>query len=149
MDVLSVLFLCTGNSARSILSEAILNRLGEGRIVAYSAGSHPTGRVHPYARALLDESGYPTADLRSKSWDEFAGADSPTLDVVVTVCDNAANEVCPVWPGGPRRVHWSIPDPAAVQGSDAERRRAFGDAYDLLDARIAELLAQFRDSILR
>jgi arsenate reductase len=145
----TVLFLCTGNSARSILAEAILNRLGEGRIVAYSAGSHPTGRVNPYALALLDELGYPPADLRSKSWDEFAAADSPTLDVVVTVCDNAANEVCPVWPGDPRRVHWSIPDPAAAQGSDAERRRAFGDAYDLLDAHIAELLAQLRDSILR
>ncbi len=134
----NVLFLCTGNSARSILAEALLGKIGHGRFMAHSAGSMPKGAVHPQALALLERLGYPTAKLRSKSWDEFASA--PALDFVFTVCDNAANEVCPVWPGQPMTAHWGIPDPAAVEGSDDEIARAFHDVYMLLRRRI-ELFA--------
>lgn len=132
----SVLVLCTGNSARSILAEAILNRLGAGRLKAYSAGSMPAGRVNPHAIALLEKLHFDTSGLRSKSWDEFAQAGAPKLDVIITVCDNAAGEVCPIWPGRPITAHWGIPDPAAVEGTDAEKAAAFADAYRRLNARI-------------
>jgi len=136
----NVLFLCTGNSARSILAEAILNRIGEGKFKAYSAGSFPKGQVNPHALALLRRLGYPTEGLRSKSWDEFSKAGAPELDFVFTVCDNAANEICPVWPGHPMTAHWGVPDPAAVEGSEAEITAAFRDAFHLLERRI-ELFA--------
>lgn len=135
--VFNVLFLCTGNSARSILAEAILQRLGQGRFVAFSAGSHPKGEVHPYALDLLQKFNHPVAALRSKSWDEFAVPGAPELDFVFTVCDNAAGEVCPLWPGQPMTAHWGIPDPAAVEGSEAERRAAFADAYGRMHNRLA------------
>jgi arsenate reductase (thioredoxin) len=136
-----VLFLCTGNSARSILAEAILNRAGQGRFKAYSAGSQPKGQVNPHAIALLDRLGYPTADLRSKPWDEFARPGAPALDFVFTVCDNAAGETCPVWPGQPMTAHWGIPDPAAVDGSEVEIALAFAEAYRQLDTRIRLFLS--------
>jgi protein-tyrosine-phosphatase len=132
----NVLFLCTGNSARSILGEAILNKTGAGKFVAYSAGSMPKGEVHPHALALLLRLGFPTEHLRSKSWDEFARPDSPKMDFVFTVCDNAANEVCPVWPGQPMTAHWGIPDPAAVEGDDKTIGQAFRDAFMALQRRI-------------
>jgi len=125
----NVLFLCTGNSARSILAEAILNRMGGETFAAFSAGSQPKGAVHPAALALLKKLGHPTADLRSKPWDEFAEAGAPELHFVFTVCDNAAGEVCPVWPGQPVTAHWGVPDPAAVQGSEAEVAAAFAETY--------------------
>jgi protein-tyrosine-phosphatase len=131
-----VLFLCTGNSARSILSEALLNRRGGGRFRAHSAGSHPTGRVNPFAIEMLHKAGIPTEGLRSKSWNEFAGPDARPLDFVFTVCDNAAGEVCPLWPGQPLTAHWGIPDPAAVQGSDESKQKAFNDAFVTLERRI-------------
>lgn len=136
----NVLFLCTGNSARSILAEAILNKLGKEKFVAYSAGSMPKGEVHPQTLALLERLGFPTEGLRSKSWDEFGGPDAPQLDFVFTVCDNAADEVCPVWPGHPMTAHWGIPDPAAVAGSESEIASAFRDAFRILQRRI-ELFA--------
>ena|SRR5690348_9706378 len=136
----SVLFLCTGNSARSILAEAILNKLGQRKFVAYSAGSHPKGAVNPNALALLERLGYPTAGLRSKSWDEFAVEGAPKLDFVFTVCDNAANEVCPVWPGQPMTAHWGLPDPALATGDARTIEQAFRDAYYVLQRRI-ELFA--------
>lgn len=136
-DSFNVLFLCTGNSARSIMAEAILNELGKGRFKAYSAGSHPTGRVNPLALALLDERGLSTAGLRSKSWAEFAQAGAPFLNFVFTVCDQAAAEPCPVWPGQPMTAHWGVPDPAAVQGTDDEKRRAFLSTYVTLNRRIS------------
>jgi protein-tyrosine-phosphatase len=132
----NVLFLCTGNSARSIIAEALLNRYGAGRFKAYSAGSHPKGAVHPYAIDLLEKLGLPTAGLRSKGWEEFARPGAPELDFVFTVCDNAANEVCPVWPGQPMTAHWGIPDPAAVEGSETAKRKAFNEALRLLTNRI-------------
>ena len=132
----NVLFLCTGNSARSILAEVLLNSRGAGRFRAFSAGSHPVGRVNPYALAFLQKAGHATDGLRSKSWDEFARPGSPALDFVFTVCDSAANEVCPIWPGQPITAHWGLPDPAAVQGSDAEKEKAFRDTYVTLDRRI-------------
>lgn len=132
----NVLILCTGNSARSILAEALINRLGQGRLQAYSAGSQPTGKVNPFAIDKLRAIGYPTDGLRSKSWDEFALPGAPTLDFVFTVCDDAAGEVCPVWPGRPMTAHWGIPDPAAVDGSDEDRRAAFRDAGRTLLGRI-------------
>lgn len=132
----NVLFLCTGNSARSILSEALLNRRGGGRFRAFSAGSHPTGRVNPFALDLLQRSGIPVEGLRSKRWDEFAAPGAPPLDFVFTVCDNAAGEVCPLWPGQPMTAHWGIADPAAVEGSDADKRKAFDEAYRVLERRI-------------
>ena len=133
----NVLFLCTGNSARSILAEAIMNREGQGRFRAWSAGSMPKGEVHPQALALLRRLHYPTDGLRSKPWDEFAVPGTPALDFVFTVCDNAAGEVCPIWPGQPITAHWGIPDPAAAEGSDAEIALAFADAYRLLNNRIS------------
>jgi protein-tyrosine-phosphatase len=136
----NVLFLCTGNSARSILAEALLNRMGKGKFVAYSAGSQPKGAVHPAALALLRRLGFETTGLRSKGWDEFAKPGAPQLDFVFTVCDNAANEVCPVWPGQPMTAHWGAPDPAAVSGSEAEVAHAFRDTLGLLQRRI-ELFA--------
>ena len=138
----NVLFLCTGNSARSIMAEACMNNLSisRGKFVGYSAGSHPKGKVHPMALDLLKRGNMPTEGLRSKSWDEFAGDHAPVMDFVFTVCDNAAGERCPYWPGQPMTAHWGIPDPAAVDGSEAEQRRAFIDAYAVLRRRI-ELLA--------
>jgi protein-tyrosine-phosphatase len=132
----SVLFLCTGNSARSILAEAALREKGRGRFTAYSAGSFPTGRVNPLAVDLLHRMGLPTEGLRSKSWDEFAAPGAPALDFVFTVCDDAAGEVCPVWPGQPVTAHWGVPDPARVRGSDLEKTQAFREAFRVLERRI-------------
>lgn len=132
----NVLFLCTGNSARSILAEAIMNQMGAGKFKAYSAGSFPKGQVHPMALDLLKLSGHPIESLRSKSWDEFSGPDAPVMDFVFTVCDNAANEVCPIWPGQPMSAHWGLPDPAAVEGTEVEQRLAFADTYRMLGNRI-------------
>lgn len=134
----NVLFLCTGNSARSILAEAILNSQGEQRFHAFSAGSHPKGEVHPAALALLNQLGHPTEGLRSKSWDEFAEKDAPPIHFVITVCDNAAGEVCPIWPGKPARAHWSLPDPAAVDGPG--QVEAFQATYRELHDRIDRFL---------
>lgn len=136
----NVLFLCTGNSARSIIAEALLNRIGKDKFVAYSAGSHPAGRVNPNALALLKRLDFPTDGLRSKSWDEFALPSAPELDFVFTVCDNAAHEICPIWPGHPVTAHWGVPDPAAVEGDDATVALAFRDAFQTLERRI-ELFA--------
>jgi arsenate reductase len=135
--VFNVLFLCTGNSARSILAEAILNSTGKGRFRAFSAGSHPAGKVNPFAIELLQKQNLGTTGLRSKNWDEFAAAGAPHLDFVFTVCDNAAGEVCPIWPGKPMTAHWGIADPAAVAGSDEEKRKAFSAAFILLQRRIS------------
>ena len=132
----NVLFLCTGNSARSILGEAILNRIGAGKFKAWSAGSMPKGQVHPQASALLKRLGYDTAGLRSKAWEEFSAPGAPELDFVFTVCDNAAQEVCPYWPGQPMSAHWGVPDPAAVEGTDADKWLAFRCAFKALDNRI-------------
>ena len=140
--VFNVLFLCTGNSARSIIAEAILNRYGAGRFRAFSAGSHPKGRVHPYTIDLLRNLNYVTDDLRSKNWDEFAVPGAPKLDFVFTVCDNAAGEACPFWPGRPVTGHWGVDDPAAVQGSDEDQRRAFQQAFDKLSSRIDAFLRE-------
>ena len=134
--VYNVLFLCTGNSARSILAEAILNNRGKGRFKAFSAGSHPKVEVHPLALALLERKGLPTEGLRSKAWDEFAQPAAPTLDFIFTVCDNAAGEVCPVWPGHPMTAHWGQPDPAAVEGTELDRTNAFREAFSVLERRI-------------
>lgn len=135
-ETFNVLFLCTGNSARSILAEAILNRSGAGRFNAYSAGSHPTGQVNPNALTLLESLNHPTNDLRSKDWLEFAGEDTPSMDFVFTVCDQAANEVCPIWPGQPMSAHWGLPDPAAVEGTAAEIAAAFAETYRMMNNRI-------------
>jgi arsenate reductase len=135
--IYNVLFLCTGNSARSILAECILNREGNGRFKAFSAGSFPKGQVHPFALDLLKKMNYPTAGLRSKSWDEFAEVGAPHLEFVFTVCDNAANEICPIWPGQPMTAHWGVPDPAAAEGTEAERHLAFAEAYRMLSNRIS------------
>jgi protein-tyrosine-phosphatase len=132
----NMLFLCTGNSARSIMAECIMNRVGAGKFVAYSAGSMPKGEVHPQAIKLLRSLGYAVDALRSKPWDEFAVPGAPALDFVVTVCDNAAGEVCPIWPGQPIRSHWGVPDPAAVVGTDKEVAMAFQDSYRMLNNRI-------------
>ena len=132
----NVLFLCTGNSARSIMAEAILNHRAKGRFTAYSAGSHPTGRPRPEALRQLESAGIDTAGLRSKSWDEFSGPGAPHLDFVFTICDNAAREHCPYWPGQPMTAHWGIADPAAVKGTSEEIARAFRDAFIVLDRRI-------------
>lgn len=132
----NVLFLCTGNSARSILAEVLLNQMGRGRFRAYSAGSTPTGRVNPYARDLLQKNRLPTEGLASKSWNIFADPQAPQMDFVFTVCDNAAGEVCPVWPGQPMTAHWGVEDPAGVEGTDAEKAKAFVRAYTQLSQRI-------------
>ncbi|MBN9528561.1 MAG: arsenate reductase ArsC [Alphaproteobacteria bacterium] len=132
----NVLFLCTGNSARSILAESLLNQIGGGRFAAYSAGSFPKGEVHPLAIELLASLHLPTAGLRSKSWDEFAAPDAPPIDFIFTVCDDAAGEVCPIWPGKPVTAHWGIPDPAAVAGSEDVRRKAFREALAAMQARL-------------
>ena len=134
---LNVLFLCTGNSARSIMAEAILNREGRGKFRAFSAGSQPTGKVNPLAINLLRKLNYEVWTLRSKSWDEFATPDAPALDFVFTVCDDAASEVCPIWPGQPMSAHWGLPDPAKATGNDAERGLAFDDCYRMLNQRIS------------
>ena len=138
---MNVLFLCTGNSARSILAEAYLNMAGKGRFHAYSAGSKPGGTVNPHALALLQKNGVPTEGVRSKSWDEFALPGAPHMDIVITVCDSAAAEPCPYWPGQPATAHWGVPDPAAVEGSDEQKRRAFLGAYATLSNRINLLLS--------
>jgi protein-tyrosine-phosphatase len=143
----NVLFLCTGNSARSILGEAILNDAGDPRFRAYSAGSRPAGRVNPHALELLASLGVATDELRSKSWDEFAEPGAPAMDLVFTVCDSAANESCPVWPGHPVTVHWGVPDPAAVEGTEAQRRLAFAEAYRMLGSRIRLLRSLPVDSL--
>jgi arsenate reductase len=140
MHTFNVLFLCTGNSARSILAEAILNHAGRGRFKAYSAGSHPNGQVNPYALKFLAQQSLPTEGLRSKSWDEFAAADAPKFDFIITVCDNAAGEVCPIWPGQPISGHWGIEDPAAVEGTDAQKLAAFAHAFTLMNRRISLLI---------
>jgi len=137
----NVLFICSGNSARSILAEGILNALGNGRFHAYSAGSHPKGEVHPLALATLARLDLPATGFRSKSWDEFVAPDAPELDFIFTVCDNAAGEVCPVWPGRPMSAHWGIPDPAAVSGTEEQRRKAFTDAALTLHRRIELFLS--------
>ncbi len=133
----NVLFLCTGNSARSILGEALLNHVGQDRFRAYSAGSHPKGQVHPMALDVLATAGVPTSGLRSKPWDEFAGPEAPKMDFVFTVCDSAAGEACPIWPGQPMTAHWGIEDPAAVTGSEFQQRAAFEDAMRFMRNRIA------------
>ncbi len=134
--IFNVLFLCTGNSARSILAEALLNDMGKGHFRAFSAGSHPAGKVNPFAIALLAEKDLPVNDLRSKNWDEFAQPGATQIDFIITVCDNAAGEACPIWPGKPMTAHWGIEDPAAVEGSDADKRAAFAKAFMLLRQRI-------------
>ncbi len=137
----NVLFLCTGNSARSILAESIMNRLGHGQFIGYSAGSHPNGQVNPLALELLKQLEFPTEGLRSKSWDEFAAPNKVHFDFVITVCDNAAGEVCPIWPGQPMTAHWGIPDPAAAEGTEMERKIAFRQALKAMDTRIKLFLS--------
>ena len=145
----NVLFLCTGNSARSVLAEAYLNSIGTGRFRAHSAGSHPTGKVNPLALELLGKNGIATTGLRSKAWDEFARPGAPNMDIIITVCDQAAGEVCPIWPGKPMTAHWGVEDPAAVQGDEQTKRLAFMKAFATLQKRIA-LLANLRlDSLER
>jgi arsenate reductase (thioredoxin) len=141
MKPFRVLFLCTGNSARSIIAEACLNAAGQEKFVAHSAGSHPSGKLNPFALQLLERNGISTHGLRSKSWDEFALPGAPAIDFVITVCDNAAGETCPFWPGKPVTAHWGVPDPAAVEGSDEQKRRAFFDAFATLSARIRAFMA--------
>jgi arsenate reductase len=143
----NVLFLCTGNSARSILAEALLGVLGKGRFVAYSAGSHPGGRVQPLAAELATKFGYPAEKLRSKSWDEYAAPDAPKMDFIITVCDNAAGEVCPIWPGQPIAAHWGVADPVAIEGSEDERRAAFRNALATLRRRVELLIALPKDKL--
>jgi arsenate reductase len=132
----NVLFLCTGNSARSILAESIVNHLGVGRFKGFSAGSQPKGQVHPYALDLLASLGFPSTGMHSKSWEVFAAAGAPHMDFVFTVCDSAAGEACPIWPGQPMTAHWGVPDPAAVEGSELEKRTAFREAFSALESRI-------------
>lgn len=141
MKTYNVLFLCTGNSARSIVAEALLDHWGKGRFRAHSAGSFPKGAVHPLALDLLEKAHLDTSGLRSKSWDEFAKPGPPEMDFVFTVCDQAANEACPVWPGNPVTAHWGVPDPAAVDGAETQKRRAFRDAYVVLENRIKLFVA--------
>jgi len=143
----NVLFLCTGNSARSILAESIVNHLGGGRFKGFSAGSQPKGQVHPYAIDQLASMGYPAANMHSKSWEVFAVAGAPHMDFVFTVCDDAAGEACPAWPGQPMTAHWGIPDPAAVDGSELEKRAAFRSAFAALDNRIRLFLSLPLDSL--
>lgn len=135
--IYNALFLCTGNSARSIMAEVMLNSMGNGRFKAWSAGSHPAGKVNPFALELLAKNHLPVEDLRSKNWEEFAGSGAPQIDFVFTVCDNAAGEICPIWPDRPMTAHWGIPDPAAAEGSDDEKRKAFFLAYNQLRTRLS------------
>ena len=132
MKIFNVLFLCTGNSARSILAEALTTTLSQGRFIGFSAGSKPTGKVHPIAEALAIEMGYPKQNLRSKSWEEFSKPDAPHMDFIITVCDNAANEVCPIWLGHPATAHWGFPDPASIEGNDQDKRLAFKKILDMI-----------------
>ncbi len=141
MRTSNVLFLCTGNSARSVMAEALLNARGQGRFQAYSAGSHPKGEVHPLTLATLDRAGLSTRGLRSKSWKEFSGPEAPRLDFVFTVCGNAANEPCPYWSGHPVTAHWGVDDPASVDGAQGEKERAFQRAFMALDARVQRFVA--------
>ncbi|MGO9486204.1 MAG: arsenate reductase ArsC [Rhodomicrobium sp.] len=134
--VFNVLFLCTHNSARSVIAESILNRSGRGKFRAFSAGSHPRGQVHPYAMDLLRNLNFDVSGLRSKSWDEFASPDAPRMDFVFTVCDDAAKEVCPMWPGQPMTAHWGVPDPSTAEGKEAEKRVAFLSTFRMLQRRI-------------
>lgn len=143
----NVLFLCTGNSARSILAEALATTMSNGRLVGYSAGSHPQGTVNPYAIDFIREIGYPVEKLRSKSWDEYATNSAPPMDFIITVCDNAAGEVCPIWPGKPTTAHWGFPDPASVTGDDAQKRKAFADVAVGLKHRLDLLLSLPIDSL--
>lgn len=136
----NVLVLCTGNSARSVLAECLINDLGGGAWKAYSAGSHPTGVVNPLSLEILQEKGHTTAGLRSKSWDEFARPDAPVMDLVITVCDNAAGEVCPLWPGVPRKLHVGFPDPAAAEGSHQQRLAVFREVYEMIAVRMQRLI---------
>ena len=136
----SILILCTGNSARSIMAEALFNVLGKGKFMAYSAGSHPGGTVNPFAIERCEELGYDTSKLRSKSWDEFATADAPHMDFVITVCDQAAGEACPIWPGKPMTAHWGFEDPAACQGSDEEKRKVFNRVYRQIMTRVSQFV---------
>jgi arsenate reductase len=145
--IYNVLFLCTHNSARSIIAEAILNKLGQGRFRAYSAGSQPSGKVNPYALRMLTALGYATTSFRSKSWNEFAKPDAPALDYVFTVCDDAAGETCPVWPGQPMTAHWGIPDPSRAIGSETEIAAVFNDTHRMLSQRIGIFLALPIDKI--
>jgi arsenate reductase len=147
--IYSVLFLCTGNSARSILAESLLNNLGAGKFRAFSAGSFPKGQVHPIALELLERSNLPTENLRSKSWDEFAAPGAPSIDFIFTVCDDAAGEVCPVWPGKPMTAHWGIADPAAVEGTAAEQASAFRTSLKELEHRIELLMSLPLESLDR
>ncbi|CAN5360095.1 hypothetical protein BH10PSE7_BH10PSE7_25400 [soil metagenome] len=137
----NVLFLCTGNSARSIMAEAILNREGAGKFKGFSAGSHPKGAIHPYTIELLQKLNHPTKDLRSKDWDEFSKEGAPKFSFVFTLCDDAANEPCPVWPGQPMTAHWGMPDPAAVEGKEAEKRLAFAETYRMLRNRLSAFVS--------
>ena len=145
----NILFVCTGNSARSILAESIVNQEGRGRFKGFSAGSHPGGTVNPFAIEVLRASRMPTEGLRSKSWDEFARPDAPRMDFIITVCDNAAGEVCPVWPGQPMTAHWGVPDPAAVEGSDDQKRAAFKEASRTLLDRIRVMTSPPLDKLDR
>ena len=145
----NVLFLCTGNSARSIMAECILNRIGDGRFTACSAGSHPAGAVNPYALDLLQRLDYPTDDLRSKDWAEFAAPGAPEMDFVFTVCDNAAGEVCPIWPGQPTTAHWGFPDPAAYAGTEAETRALFAEIYGQIERRLEAFASLPMDAVDR
>lgn len=139
--IFNVLILCTGNSARSILAECLLNHLGQGHFHAYSAGSHPAGRVNPFALEVLQAAGIATEGVRSKSWDEFSAPDAPKMDLIITVCDNAAGETCPFWPGSPATAHWGYPDPAAVEGSDDEKRKAFQQTMHAIRSRLQLLVS--------
>ncbi len=145
--VYNVLFLCTGNSARSLFGESLIDRWGAGRFRGFSAGSHPTGKVHPLAMELLTQLGFPTGHLRSKAWSEFAGPDAPRMDFVFTVCDNAAAEPCPIWPGRPMTAHWGIADPAAVQGDERVRLLAFRNAFSELESRIKSFVSLPLDTL--
>lgn len=148
-DCYNVLFVCTGNSARSLLAEALANSLGHGRLRAFSAGSKPAGHIHPQAERLLQSTGLDTSSLRSKSWDEFAGPDAPEMDLIITVCDRAAGEACPVWPGHPLTAHWSVPDPVAASGSPEDVEKAFSLALHILRQRIALMLSLRQEGLDR